>query len=78
LKEGLNYSKFIVELIKYLWVFFNASTALIYSIALINKILRPTFKNLSTNQLIIVGIILLASIILNVFWVNKKRKSHSN
>jgi len=78
LKEGLNYSKFIVELIKYLWVFFNASTALIYSIALFNKILRPTFKNLSTSQLIIVGIILLVSIILNIFWVNKKRKSHPN
>ena len=40
-----------------------------YSIALIEKIKRPTFKNLPTNEFIIIGIILLILIFINLKWV---------
>ncbi|WP_426430106.1 hypothetical protein ACPX19_11275 [Winogradskyella sp. HB-48] len=40
-----------------------------YSIALIEKIQRPTFKNLPTNEFIIIGIILLILIFINLKWV---------
>ncbi|MFB9054620.1 hypothetical protein ACFFVB_16145 [Formosa undariae] len=40
-----------------------------YSIALIEKIKRPTFKNLPTNEFIIIGIILLILIFVNLKWV---------
>ena len=40
-----------------------------YSVALIEKIERPTFKNLLTNEFIIIGIILLILILINLKWV---------
>ena len=40
-----------------------------YSIALIEKIQRPTFKNLPTNEFVIIGIILLILIFVNLKWV---------
>jgi hypothetical protein len=40
-----------------------------YSIAVIEKIKRPTFKNLPTNEFIIIGIILLILIFVNLKWV---------
>ena len=40
-----------------------------YSIALIEKIQRPTFKNLPTNEFIIIGIILVILIFVNLKWV---------
>jgi len=40
-----------------------------YSIALIEKIKRPTFKNLPTNEFVIIGIILLILIFINLKWV---------
>lgn len=49
-----------------------------YSIALIEKINRPTFKNLSTDEFVIIGIILLILIYINLKWVfgifNRKNK----
>ncbi len=41
----------------------------VYSIALIEKIKRPTFKNLPTNEFIVIGIILLILIFINLKWV---------
>ena len=41
----------------------------VYSIALIEKIQRPNFKNLPTNEFIIIGIILLILIFVNLKWV---------
>jgi hypothetical protein len=40
-----------------------------YSIALIEKIKCPAFKNLPTNEFIIIGIILLILIFVNLKWV---------
>jgi len=40
-----------------------------YSVALIEKIKRPTFKNLPTNEFVIIGIILLILIFINLKWV---------
>ncbi|WP_296383519.1 hypothetical protein [Winogradskyella sp.] len=77
MKGKLDYIKFIIEIAKYLWIFFNASIALMYSIALFNKISRPEFKNLSSTSFIVIGVILLVSIGLN-YWVIKQRKSPSN
>ena len=49
-----------------------------YSIALIEKINRPTFKNLPTDEFVIIGIILLILIYINLKWVfgifNRKNK----
>jgi len=41
----------------------------LYSIALIEKINRPTFKNLPTSEFIIIGIILAILIFINLKWV---------
>ncbi len=41
----------------------------IYSIAFIEKIERPNFKNLTTIEFIIIGIILLILIFINLKWV---------
>ncbi len=78
MSKNLNYSKFILELLKYLWLFFNISLALIYILALINKIFRSDFKLLSTTNFIVIGLILLVSIGLNYLWLFKKEKSPSN
>jgi len=78
LKSKLNYSKFIIELVKSLWLIFNILIAIPYGIAVIEKFRRPTFKNLSSENLITIGIILLVSIILNLLWISKKIKSLSN
>jgi len=67
-----NYSKFIIELSKYVWSFFNASFLIIYCVALIKKIAQPEFKNLSNEYFILIGTLLLVSIILNLLWVYKK------
>ena len=40
-----------------------------YSIALIEKLQHPTFKNLRTNEFLIIGIILLILIFVNLKWV---------
>lgn len=40
-----------------------------YSIALIEKIQCPTYKNLPTNEFVIIGIILLVLIFVNLKWV---------
>lgn len=40
-----------------------------YSIALIEKIQHPSFKNLPTNEFVIIGIILLILIFVNLKWV---------
>jgi len=39
-----------------------------YSVALIEKIERPTFKNLPINEFVIIGIILLILIFINLKW----------
>jgi H+/gluconate symporter-like permease len=49
-----------------------------YSIALIEKIQRPTFKNLPTNEFIIIGIILLILIFINLKWVFGIFKTNPN
>ena len=49
-----------------------------YSIALIEKIQRPTFKNLPTNEFIIIGIILLILIFINLKWVFRIFKNNPN
>lgn len=49
-----------------------------YSIALIEKIMRPTFKNLPTNEFIITGIILLILIFANLKWVFGIFKTKTN
>lgn len=49
-----------------------------YSIALIEKIKRPTFKNLPTNEFIITGIILLILIFANLKWVFGIFKTKTN
>jgi small neutral amino acid transporter SnatA (MarC family) len=78
LKKRFNYSKFIIEILKYLWLVFNCLLAIPYIIALIEKIRRPEFKNLSTNEFISFGIFLLISIILNLLWLYKLKKAHFN
>ncbi len=51
-----------------------------YSIALFEKIKRPTFKNLPTNEFVIIGIILLILILINLNWVfgifNRKKNKN--
>lgn len=51
-----------------------------YSIALIEKIQRPTFKNLPTNEFVVIGIILLIMIFINLKWVfgifNRKKNKN--
>ena len=49
-----------------------------YSIALIEKIQRPTFKNLPTNEFIIIGIILFVLIFINLKWVFGIFKTNPN
>ena len=49
-----------------------------YSISLSEKIKHPTFKNLKTDELIIIGIILLILILINLKWVFGIFKTKSN
>lgn len=62
----LNTIKFIG---KSILVFMTGILIFAYSIALIEKIQRPTFKNLPTNEFIIIGIILVILIFINLKWV---------
>ncbi|WP_296313173.1 hypothetical protein [Winogradskyella sp. UBA3174] len=78
MKQKLNYLKFLIEIAKYLWPIFNGLVALPYFIAVIAKISRPEVNNLPTDYLIVIGIILLVSIVLNRLWILKLRKSLSN
>ena len=62
----LNTIKFIG---KSILIFLTVILIFAYSIALIEKIQRPTFKNLPTNEFIIIGIILVILIFINLKWV---------
>jgi len=64
--QVLNSIKFIG---KSIFVLLTGFLIFIYSIALIEKIERPTFKNLPANEFIIIGIILLILIFVNLKWV---------
>jgi phosphoglycerol transferase MdoB-like AlkP superfamily enzyme len=77
LQKQFNYSKFIVELIKYAWLTINILSLLLIILAGVEKIRRPEFKNLSANQFIIIGVILFVSIAINLFWMYRKTKSPS-
>ncbi|MDZ4154312.1 MAG: hypothetical protein U1E01_24860 [Methylicorpusculum sp.] len=62
----LNSLKFIG---KSILVFMTALLIFAYSVALFEKIKRPTFKNLPTNEFVIIGIILMILIFINLKWV---------
>ena len=49
-----------------------------YSITLIEKIQHPAFKNLPTNEIIIIGIILFILIFINLKWVFRFFKTKPN
>jgi len=71
----LNTIKFIG---KSILVLFTGVLIFAYSIVLIEKIQRPTFKNLPTNEFIIIGIILLILIFINLKWVFGIFKTNPN
>ncbi len=71
----LNTIKFIG---KSILVFLTGLLIFAYSIAFIEKIQRPTFKNLPTNEFIIIGIVLLILIFINLKWVFGIFKTKSN
>ena len=71
----LNTIKFIG---KSIFVLLTGVLIFAYSIALIEKIQRPTFKNLPTNEFIIIGIILLILIFINLKWVFGIFKTNPN
>ena len=71
----LNTIKFISKSILLLLTGFLIFT---YSIALIEKIQRPTFKNLPTIEFVIIGIILLVLIFFNLKWVFGFFKTNPN
>ena len=49
-----------------------------YSVALIEKINRPNFKNLPLNEFIILGILLVILIFINLKWVFRFHQKKSN
>lgn len=59
------------------WIFltFTIFLVFLYIPLLIDKIQRPTFKNLPMNQLVIIGIVLAIMIFLNLKWIFNLRKS---
>ena len=73
----LNKVKFIV---KSIFVILTVVLIFVYSIALIEKIQRPTFKNLPTTEFVIIGMVLLVLVFINLKWVFGifKRKSNEN
>ena len=73
----LNKVKFIV---KSILVILTVVLIFVYSIALIEKIQRPTFKNLPTTEFVIIGMVLLVLVFINLKWVFGifKRKSNEN
>ena len=73
----LNKVKFTV---KSILVILTVVLIFVYSIALIEKIQRPTFKNLSTTEFVTIGIVLLVLVFINLKWVFGifKRKSNEN
>ena len=73
----LNKVKFTV---KSILVILTVVLIFVYSIALIEKIQRPTFKNLSTTEFVIIGMVLLVLVFINLKWVFGifKRKSNEN
>lgn len=73
--QTLNVIKFIVKLI---FIFLTGILIFAYTIALIEKIRRPAFKNLPTNEFIIIGIILLILIFINLKWIFRAFKINSN
>ncbi|WP_407557733.1 hypothetical protein [Winogradskyella sp. 4-2091] len=72
MKTKLNYSKFAIEIIKYLWLTFNCLAAIPFVVAVVEKIRRPGFKNLSTQNLIVIGIVIAISLTLNLILIYKK------
>ena len=64
--EILNALKFFGKVI---FALLTSLLIFIYSIALVEKIQHPSFKNLPTNEFIIIGIFLLVLIFINLKWV---------
>tara|TARA_B100001063_G_C16558380_1_gene449662 strand:+ start:39 stop:347 length:309 start_codon:yes stop_codon:yes gene_type:complete len=60
--------KTIKSIGKWIFLLFTIFLVFLYIPALIDKIQRPTFKNLPMNQYVIIGIILLIMIFLNLKW----------
>ena len=63
---------------KSILVFITGILLFAYSIALFEKIKRPNFKNLRTEEFIIIGIVLMILILINLKWVfqlfNKQKR----
>jgi hypothetical protein len=61
---------------KWTFLLFTTFLVFLYIPLLIDKIQRPTFKNLPMNQYVIIGIILAIMIFLNLKWfgIFKKQK----
>lgn len=66
-----NFIKFTAKLIL---AILTGLFLLIYIIVLIDKINRPNFKNLTINEFVIIGVILLILIFINLRWFFKKNK----
>jgi len=61
---------------KWIFLLFTIFLVFLYIPLLIDKIQRPTFKNLPMNQYVIIGIIISIMIFLNLKWfgILKKQK----
>jgi len=73
MRQRLNFAKFIIEITKYLWLGINALTAFAYILAVVGKIRTPSLKNLSTPQLILLGLFITISIVFNLLWFYNKK-----
>ena len=61
----------IKHISKVVFLAFTVILIFAYSVALNEKICRPSFKNLPTNEFIIIGLILLVLIYINLKWFTK-------
>lgn len=73
-----NYTKFILEITKHTWTFFNVFFLILYTIAVIGNQRASITKNLDTKFYIIAGLILFVSILLNLLWILNKKPFKQN
>ena len=65
------------HIMKISFLFITIILIFTYSVALIEKINRPTFKNLPMNEFLILGIILVIFIFINLKWIIKFYQKNS-